>query len=78
MFEIFIGPTVEYGQYLQVFNRWGQLVHVMENNDKESRLNWNGYIQGKPADTGIYIYVAKLQLKNGGTEIQKGDFFLLK
>ena len=78
LFEIFIGPTVEYGQYLQVFNRWGQLVHVMENNDKESRLNWNGYIQGKPADTGIYIYVAKLQLKNGGTEIQKGDFFLLK
>ncbi|MFK7983550.1 MAG: gliding motility-associated C-terminal domain-containing protein, partial [Saprospiraceae bacterium] len=78
LFEIFIGPTIDYGQHLQIFNRWGQLVYAMKNNDKDSRLNWDGYIQGKPADSGIYIYIAKLQLKNGNSEIQKGDFFLLK
>jgi len=78
VFELFYGPTIQYGQQLQIFNRWGQLVHTMNNDANKNRLSWNGYIQGKPADSGIYIYVAKLQLKNGDTEIQKGDFFLLK
>ncbi|GEM_PF-3644191 len=77
-FEIFTGPTIAFGQHLQIFNRWGQLVYDMKNNAPNNKLNWNGYIQGKLADSGIYIYVAKLQLENGETQIQKGDFFLLK
>lgn len=78
LFEIFTGPTIAYGQQLQIYNRWGQLVYDMHNNTASTRLNWNGYLQGKLADSGVYIYVAKLQLENGETEIQKGDFFLLK
>ena len=78
LFEIFTGPSIAYGQHLQIYNRWGQLVYDMHNNRVSTRLNWNGYIQGKLADSGVYIYVAKLQLENGDTEIQKGDFFLLK
>lgn len=78
LFEIFTGPTISFGQQLQIFNRWGQLVHHMENNSNNKNLQWDGFIQGKLADSGIYIYVAKLQLENGGTEIKKGDFFLLK
>lgn len=78
LFEIFTGPSIAYGQHLQIFNRWGQLVYDMRNNSANNRLNWNGYIQGKLADSGVYIYVAKLQLENGNIEIQKGDFFLVK
>lgn len=78
LFEIFTGPTIDFGQQLQIFNRWGQLIYDMRNNNHGKRLTWNGYIQGKLADSGVYIYVAKLQLDNGSTEIQKGDFFLLK
>lgn len=77
-FEVFTGPTIAYGQQLQIFNRWGQLVFDMKNNTPHRRLSWDGYIQGKLADSGVYIYVAKLQLENGTVEIQKGDFFLLK
>ncbi len=78
LFEIFTGPTIAYGQHLQIYNRWGQLVYDMHNTTANTRLNWDGYLQGKLADSGVYIYVVKLQLENGDTEIQKGDFFLLK
>ncbi len=78
LLEVFTGPTIAYGQHLQIYNRWGQLIYDMKNNTANRRLQWDGYIQGKPAGSGIYIYVAKLQLENGDTEIQKGDFFLLK
>ena len=77
-FEIYTGPTIAFGQQLQIFNRWGQLVYDMRNNTYRKRLSWDGFIKGKLADSGVYIYVAKLQLENGNTEIQKGDFFLLK
>ena len=42
--------------YLQVFNRWGQVVFNARHGDKP----WNGTYNNKPLPTGPYLYVLKL------------------
>lgn len=77
-FKIFLGPTIKFAKELQIFNRWGQLMHHAKNQDNSTSLVWDGTFQGKQVDSGVYIYVAEVILDNGNSEIYKGDFFLLK
>ncbi len=43
----------EFSRYvLQIFNRWGQKVFETKNIDQ----GWDGSVNGKPVNTGVYIY----------------------
>lgn len=49
-------PDADLAQYLeeykmQIFNRWGKKVFESDSG------NWNGKINGKPADDGVYFYI---------------------
>ncbi|MBL7817529.1 MAG: gliding motility-associated C-terminal domain-containing protein [Saprospiraceae bacterium] len=63
----------------KVFNRWGILVF----NDETVQINninngWDGRFRGKEVENGTYLYVVKVQLKDGTTLEEKGDVTLLR
>lgn len=49
-------PDADLAQYfeeykMQIFNRWGKKIFESDSG------NWNGKINGKPADDGVYFYI---------------------
>lgn len=76
--SIFLGPTIQKVQRFQVFNRWGQLMYNVQNGRINQNIAWDGLYKGEIADSGVYIYVLEVLLKNQKTEIHTGDVFLKK
>jgi gliding motility-associated-like protein len=57
---------------IQVWNRWGNLVHDGKNN------GWDGNIKGEPAASDVYLYKIKIRLPEGDEEIMSGEVTLLR
>lgn len=77
-FEIFPIGLVESYQ-INIFNRWGGVVYQSNNIDE----HWNGYVNGKLSQEGVYIYLIEYQFAdfiNGGFQKGKliGDVSIVK
>lgn len=49
-----------------VFNRWGKIVFERSNfQPNDPAYGWDGFINGKVADTGVYVYMVKVICENG-------------
>ncbi len=63
---------------LSIFNRWGE--KVFESTDALQR--WDGTTKGKPAPTGVYLFIARYEGKMNGTcdisGVQRGDVTLIR
>lgn len=59
---------------LQIFDKWGTL--VFETLDIE--LGWDGTYNGKPVNTGVYVYKMDYQLKNGENSFLSGNITLFR
>ncbi len=60
--------------HMSVFNRWGQL--LFETNDSNS--GWNGMIDGKYCEAGLYVYSASYELQNESVaKTVRGSFILV-
>lgn len=62
-----------------IYNRGGQIVYEQSNfipNDKT--LGWNGYINGEPGSTGVYVYVITAVCDQGEKIVKKGSVILLR
>jgi len=73
---VFLGPTIQKVKRFQVFNRWGQLIYSTQADLINQNIAWDGQYRGNIAESGVYIYVIEVLLKNFKTEIHTGDFFL--
>ncbi|TFH34572.1 MAG: PKD domain-containing protein [Bacteroidia bacterium] len=58
---------------LRIFSRMGIL--VFETGD--INIGWDGYIKGKKAEPGVYIWKVRGQFKNGEIFVQAGDVTIL-
>ncbi len=73
-FSIYSGLDVEEVINFQVFNRWGGLVFSNKNFQPNNDLiGWDGRVNGKKVDSGVYIYVADILFKDGLVEQFVGD-----
>jgi gliding motility-associated-like protein len=63
-----------YTYYLQVFNRWGQLVFLSSNPDE----SWDGNYKGRPCEPGSYYWSLYYKLPNTEYKIIKGDINLIR
>lgn len=62
-------PIIEYT--LQIYNRLGNLIYEGE--------EWDGQVNGEEAQTGVYVYVVKQKLLNGGMRVAaSGSVMLLR
>ncbi len=57
-----------------IFDRWGN--KVFESNDEN--VGWDGRYKGKPAVSGVYIYLVTVKLIDNNTQTVKGDFTLIR
>ncbi|RFM33822.1 Ig-like domain-containing protein [Chitinophaga silvisoli] len=61
----------------RVFNRWGRVMYERSNfAPNSSEYGWNGYINGKKADTGVYVYTVEVVCENGTPYTLKGNVTL--
>ncbi len=71
------GRTTTFG--MQIFDRWGNKVFESFNelvNDPTS--GWDGSFSGRPANSGVYVYLIEITNEQGATEIIHGDITLIK
>jgi len=59
---------------LEVFNRYGQLVFK----SRDMLLGWNGQVNGKSAESGVYVWTCRTSDSEGTINFQKGTIILLK
>jgi gliding motility-associated-like protein len=59
---------------MHIFDKWGNL--VFETLDIEQ--GWDGTFNGKPVNTGVYVYRMDATLKNGETLMESGNITLFR
>jgi len=63
----------------RVFNRWGKVVFERNNfAPNDPAYGWDGMINGKPADMGVYVYTVQVMCENGTPYFYKGNVTLLQ
>ncbi len=65
--------------YLQVFDRWGEMVYEDRDLDvNDFTRGWDGTNKGKPLNGGVFIWQAEAIYEDGSTEIVNGQTTLLR
>lgn len=59
---------------LILYNRWGE--KVFETDD--TNFQWDGTYNGKKLNTAVYVYIMKINFKDGNEDIRKGNISLIK
>jgi gliding motility-associated-like protein len=66
--ELFSNCTIQEVK-MSIYNRWGNI--IFENTAPDAA--WNGIVQQKPAEPGIYLAVVRYRLANDTEEVQRGS-----
>ncbi len=66
-----IDQVLEY--HLYIYNRWGELIFSSDN----VNYGWDGYINGRLAKQGVYVWKVKGKYTNGKNFVEAGDLTLL-
>ncbi len=75
----YFGRSVSTIDKFSVFDRWGGLVHDIENQTIDSGGNlWDGYSNNKTIPIGVYVYYLKLTYINGTQEEISNSITLLR
>jgi len=61
--------------YFHIFNRYGQQVF---SSARDNYPGWDGLVNGKPADIGVFYYIIDLKDAEGKNVQQKGDITLIR
>jgi hypothetical protein len=78
IFEVTAGCTTRYIHSLDIYDRWGGVAFSSLNNTLDSSIGyWDGYINDRPAKSGVYIWFAKIELVDATIEYISGDVTLL-
>lgn len=63
--------------HLQIFDRWGGMVFNVSNlSPDDKNAFWDGRINGKRCNAGVYVYAAEVDLGKGEHVLVKGDINL--
>jgi gliding motility-associated-like protein len=80
-FKIFTGPGVVSINYIHIYDRWGNLLHVegQQMPSENGAGNWDGTSKGDEVSPGVYVYVAEITfIDNNTTLTYKGDVTLIR
>jgi gliding motility-associated-like protein len=61
-------------KYFRVYNRWGELVYSTSRNEE----GWDGTINGKPQDTGTFVWMVQGVDYTGKIITKKGTVVLIR
>jgi gliding motility-associated-like protein len=79
-FEIAIGPGVEIVNYMQVYDRWGELLFEAEDflPELNNSVKWDGTFGGKRMNPGAYVYLIEVQFVDGTVLLYRGTVSLVR
>ena len=80
-FKIFTGPGVVSINYIHIYDRWGNLIHVegQQLPDPNGAGNWDGTFKGEPMLAGVYVYTTEITfIDNNTTLVYRGDVTIIK
>jgi len=78
-FYVVSGKDVLSVLQFQIFNRWGEKVFEKTNvRPNEYSGGWDGNYKGQKAPAGTYVYLIKVQIEGGGTEMIKGNITIIR
>lgn len=78
-FELNFGPAVQRIRLLQVFDRWGTLIHELRNAlPNENTGAWDGFYRGEEVPPGVYVWRLELELVDGSVERREGDVTVVR
>jgi gliding motility-associated-like protein len=66
------GETINFE--IQVYNRYGQLVFA----SKDPFIGWDGIVNGKPSDSGAFVWQCSYHLKGDDPKYKKGTVVLVR
>ena len=73
------GKGIKLVKSFRIFNRWGQVVFERANfapNDRQ--YGWDGLVQGKAANSDVYVYTCEVVCENDVPFVYKGNVAILK
>ena len=66
-------------EYLNIYDRWGELVWTKENFDANiPELGWDGNFRAEQMDPAVFVWIAEIRLKNGKQLTLHGDLTVLQ
>lgn len=78
-YKIYGGSDVKNVKSFIIFNRWGETMYEASDFDiLDDKIGWDGFLKGKKATKGVYVYVIEVEFVDGWTEIYRGDLTLLR
>ncbi len=79
VFRPFTADTVVEIEHFSVYDRWGNLLYEATNSiPNDPKIGWDGTFRGSNVSEDIYIYTAKIRLKNGKIQKFAGDVKLFR
>ena len=69
-----VGGFASYGFYMQVFDRWGNIVFAAG----DPLQKWDGTYKGKAVPQGAYTWTLAYVDKNGRKEFLQGSVMLIR
>jgi hypothetical protein len=80
-FNVNVGPSVKRVNFMQVYNRWGELMY--ERKDflpvfGDLGEGWDGRYRGDFVNPGVYIYVAEVTFLDGRVLLYRGDVTVVR
>ena len=78
-FTLYGGPAARRINRLRVFDRWGGLVFDASNIPLGQEVfGWDGTVKGRPAQVGVYAYMAEVEFIDGESVLYEGDVTVLR
>ncbi|MEM8585384.1 MAG: gliding motility-associated C-terminal domain-containing protein [Bacteroidota bacterium] len=79
-FTVFTGPAAFEIDQLRIFDRWGTLIYESDApfQPNEPSLGWDGLANGKPVNSGVFVYQVDLRFIDGEIVSYAGDVTVLR
>lgn len=78
-FMVFAGIGVRQIKSMRIFSRGGNLVYEQKDfAPNDPNLGWDGELNGKPLNPGVFVYVIEVEFVDNQVEVFKGDVTLLR
>ena len=63
---------------MQIFDRWGnRIFHSEGERVNDTNSGWDGFINGAPAISGVYVYLIEITNEQGVSEVINGDITII-
>jgi gliding motility-associated-like protein len=80
-FNVYAGAGVKNINFMQVFNRWGELMYERKNffpdNDNLSE-GWDGRYKGDVVMPGVYVYIVEVEFLDDRVLLYRGDVTVIR